>query len=68
MRRAARAVLLGVALVAGHAATMASAESPMRVIYHAPLISIDAAGVTVAEVLREVGRTVGFAVVDAGAS
>jgi hypothetical protein len=68
VRRAARAVLLGVALLAGHSATMTSAEPRIRVAYHAPLISIDASGVTVAEILREVGRTVGFAVVDAGAS
>jgi hypothetical protein len=47
---------------------MASAEPRMRVVYHAPLISIDASGVTVAEVLREVGRTVGFSVVDARSS
>src|SRR5262249_46031107 len=68
VRHAARAVLLSVALVAGHSATMTSAEPRIRVVYHAPLISIDASGVTVAEILREVGRTVGFAVVDAGAS
>jgi hypothetical protein len=68
VRRAAPAVLLGVALVAGHPATMASAESQMRVVYHAPLISIDASGVTLAEVLREVGRTVGFSVIEASPS
>jgi hypothetical protein len=47
---------------------MVSAESRIRVAYLAPLISIDASGVTVAEVLREVGRTVGFSVVAAGSS
>jgi hypothetical protein len=47
---------------------MTSAEPQIRVVYHGPLISIDASGVTVAEILRELGRTVGFAVVDAGAS
>jgi hypothetical protein len=68
VRRAAPAVLLGVALVAGHPATMANAEPRMRVVYQAPLISIDASGVTAAEVLREIGRTVGFSVVEAGSS
>ena len=46
---------------------MASAEPRMRVVYHAPLLSIDASEVPVTEILREVGRAVGFAVVDAGA-
>ena len=68
MRRAAPALLLGFALVVGHPATRASAEPWMRVVYHAPLISIDASGVTVAEVLREVGRTVGFSIVEAWSS
>jgi hypothetical protein len=68
MRITAPAALLGVALVAGHPATMASAEPRMNVTYHAPLISIDASGVTVAEVLREVSRTVGFSIVEAGSS
>src|SRR5262249_35633561 len=68
VRRAGAALLLGVALVAGHPATSASAQPWMRVVYHAQLISIDASGVTVAEVLREVGRTVGFSVVEAGSS
>ena len=68
MRSAAPAVLLGIALIAGHPATMASSEPQMRVVYHAPFISIDASGVTVVEVLREVGRTVGFSIVDAGSS
>jgi len=47
---------------------MASSEPQMRVVYHAPFISIDASGVTVVEVLREVGRTVGFSIVEAGSS
>jgi len=68
VRRAAPAVLLGIPLVAGHPATVVSAEPQMRVVYHPPLISIDTSGVTVAEVLREVGQTVGFSVVDAGSS
>jgi len=68
VRRAAPAVLLGITLVAGHPATMASAEPQMRVVYHAPLISIDASGVTVAEILREVGRTVGFSIIEASSS
>jgi hypothetical protein len=68
VRHGAQAVLLGVALVVGHPATMTSAEPRMRVVYHAPLISIDASGMTVAEVLREVGRTVGFSVVETGSS
>jgi len=65
---ALRAVLLGVALMASHPATVASAEPRMSVVYNAPLVSIEASGVTVAEVLREVGRKVGFSIADAGAS
>jgi len=68
MRHAALAVLLGIALVAGHPATAASAEPRMSVTYHAPLISIDATEATVAEILREVGRAVGFSIVEAGSS
>src|SRR4029453_7280295 len=51
-----QAVLLGVALMASHPATVASAEPRMSVIYNASRISIEASGVTVAEVLRE-GRS-----------
>jgi hypothetical protein len=40
----------------------------MRVIYDSSLISIDASGGTVAEVLRAVGRTVGFSVIEASPS
>jgi hypothetical protein len=68
MRHAALAVLLGIALVAGHPAPAARAEPRMSVTYHAPLISIDATEATVAEILREVGRTVGFSIVEAGSS
>jgi hypothetical protein len=65
---ALQAVLLGVALMASHPATVASAEPRMSVIYNATRISIEASGVTVAEVLREVGRKVGFSIVEAGSS
>jgi hypothetical protein len=68
VRRAASTVLLGVALVAGHSTTLTSAEPRIRVVYHAPLISIDASGVMVTEVLREIGRTVGFSVIEASPS
>jgi hypothetical protein len=68
VRREVPAALLGVALMAGHPATVASAEPRLSVTYHAPLISIDASEVTVAEVLREVGRAVGFSIVEAGSS
>ena len=65
---ALRAVLLGVVLLASHPAPMATAEPRMSVVYNAPLVSIEASGMTVAEVLREVGRKVGFSIAAAGSS
>ena len=65
---AMQAVLFGIALMASHPATVASAEPRMSVVYNASRISIEASGVTVAEVLREVGRKVGFSIADAGSS
>jgi len=66
--RVFRAVLLVVVLTTSHPATMASAEPRISVVYNAPLVSIEASGVTVAEVLREVGRKVGFSIVEAWSS
>jgi len=61
-------VLFGVVLLASRPAIAATAAPGISVTYHAPLISIEAAGATVAEVLREVGRKVGFSIVEAGSS
>jgi hypothetical protein len=40
----------------------------LRVDYHPPRLSVDAAGVTLAQVVGEIGAKVGFTVVDNGAS
>ncbi len=63
-----RAVFLGVALIGGHPVTVVTAEPRISVMYNAPLITIEASGVTVAQVLREIGRKVGFSIVDAWSS
>jgi hypothetical protein len=61
-------ILLGVVLLACRPAIAATVDPRISVTYHAPLISIEASGATVAEVLREVGRKVGFSIVEAGSS
>jgi len=61
-------ILLGVVLVGNRPATAGTPGPRVSVTYQAPLISIEASGATVAEVLREVARKVGFSIVETGSS
>jgi len=61
-------ILLGVVLMEGHPATAMSPQPRISVTYQAPLISIEASDATVAEVMREVARKVGFSIVETGSS
>ena len=62
------AILLGIVLMAGHPTTAMSPHPRISVTYQPPLISIEASGATVAEVMREVARKVGFSIVETGSS
>jgi hypothetical protein len=60
-------ILFGIAM-ASHPAIVVTADPRISVTYQAPLISVEASGATAAEVLREVGRKVGFSIVETGSS
>src|SRR5262252_688716 len=62
------AILLGVVLMAGQLATAMSPHPRISVTYQEPLISIEASDATVAEVMQEVARKVGFSIVETGSS
>jgi hypothetical protein len=66
-RAALGVILFGVAMVSGPAIVV-TADPRISVTYQVPLISVEASGATVAEVLREVGRKVGFSLVEVGSS
>jgi len=68
LRAVLSVILLGIVLVADRPAAAMTPRPRISVTYQAPLISIEASGATVAEVLREVARKVGFSVAEAGSS
>ncbi|HEV8438458.1 MAG TPA: hypothetical protein VGT40_10220 [Methylomirabilota bacterium] len=70
LHRAITVIVLAAACVGGAGNARAGDEggSRLRVDYHAPRLTVEARGVTLAQMLGEIGARVGFTVVDNGAS
>ena len=62
----ATALLSVLALLGGAAVSGAGAEPRLRVEYRPPVLTVEAAQVGVAEVLKAIGERVGFSIVEAG--